>query len=174
MHIFACETSLGSFAGVFWYVFAQGFYHGLFLGDIFRELFRMDDLQGVFCGGFFRAISCEAVSPGIRWQRRHLWAHPPEPFLRASLRNHFLDALSQGSLRCAFEQGVSNRFFYRCNLRAKFRIVGFHRPLGRFVFRALSRGKLFGAFFLGPAAFIFSHGWFQWALSLGLLPCTFL
>ena len=29
--------------GLFWYVFSQGVYHGLFLGDIFRELFRMNN-----------------------------------------------------------------------------------------------------------------------------------
>ena len=160
--------------GVFWYVFSQGVYHGLFLGDIFRELFRMGYLQGVFCGVFFRAICCEAVSPGFLSQRRHLWAHPQEPFPLAFSRNHFLDALSQGSLRCAFEQGVSNGSFYRCNLCAKFRVVGFHGPFRRVVFRALSNGKLLGAFFLGPPAFTFSHGWFQWALSLGLFLCTFL
>ena len=42
--------------GLFWYVFSQGVYHGLFLGDIFRELFRMNNLQGVFCGGFFPGL----------------------------------------------------------------------------------------------------------------------
>ena len=128
----------------------------------------MDNLQAIFCGGFFRAVSCEAVSPGILPQRRHLWAHPQEHFPRASSQNHFPDALSQGSLRCAFEQGFSNGFFYRCNFRAKFRIVGFPGPFRRVVFRALSRVKLFGAFFLEPPAFIFSHGRFPWALSLGL------
>ena len=85
--------------GLFWYVFSQGVYHGLFLGDIFRELFRMNNLQGVFCGGFFRAISFEAVSPGFLSQRRHLCTHPQELFPCASLEWFFACPLSQELLR---------------------------------------------------------------------------
>ena len=96
--------------GLFWYVFSQGVYHWLFLGDIFRELFRMGNLQGVFCGGFFRVICCEAVSPGFLSQRRHLCTHPQELFPCASLEWFFACPLSQELLRVFYLVLSSVRF----------------------------------------------------------------
>ena len=134
VHIFACETSLGSFAGVFWYVFSQGFYHGLFLGDIYRELFRMDNLQGVFSvlsharlfprasfrngsihwlipRSFFLAILCIDFLRALFWRgllrARFLVCSPC-----ASSQNHLAAALPLSFLRCAFEQSLYSRALY--------------------------------------------------------------
>ena len=83
---------------------------GSFLGIYSVNCFAWATYKGFFCGGFFRVICCEAVSPGFLSQRKHLWAHPQELFPCASLEWFFACPLSQELLRVVFLVLSSVRF----------------------------------------------------------------
>ena len=143
----------------------------------------MDNLQAIFCGGFFRAVSCEAVSPGTLPQRRHLWAHPQEHFPCASLDRFFACPLSLELLRAFYLVLSSVRFpadqFCWRPIAGVFAL----RFLMQGLFSALSFAKLFWhalsqGFSLG---FGFSpvhlpcklpQGRFPWTLSRVRLQCA--
>ena len=122
LHSFSAESSMSSFAGVFPLLFFaevfcvtffagfpmhglwHGFYHGLFLGDCFRELLLMDDFHGLFRGAFFAVVVSASAFAGLfclaffamLFPRLFLWFLSKGHLPCTPLRSQFSCLLSQG------------------------------------------------------------------------------
>ena len=56
MDFFAGQFFMRFLAGLLLHALSQRFYRGFLPGDVFRELFRMDDFQKLCVRGFLRAL----------------------------------------------------------------------------------------------------------------------
>ena len=141
MQLSFCVTS---FAGHRVHGLWHNIYHGLLLGDTFLEHFRMDDSNGFFAVVFPCYLSRGCFIDTFL-QRRHPWDHLQEHFpciflqwllacafqrglFRAhflvcspcaSSQNHLAAALTQGFLRCAFEQSLFSRALFTKSFSAR-------------------------------------------------------
>ena len=166
--------------GLFWYFFSQGVYHGLFLGDIFQELFRMDNLQGVFAGAF-SVLSVARLFPRAFFRNGGISGLILRIFSVRFFGVVFCVPSFPGASSCVFFSAFLRAFSGRSILLAPYRRRFCLALLSRASFPSLLSQSFFGTPFCRAFPMGYSpvhlpcelaHGRFPWTLSQGLLKCS--